>query len=69
MQIRILLSSLDSSRNFDARCHVRERLIAFVNHQYPECLPQLRAEMSTKTARPNPQEPDMTHEIERQPPV
>lgn len=69
MQIRILLSSLDSSRNFDARCHVRERLIGFINHQYPECLPQLRAEMATRTERPKPQVPDLSHEIERQPPV
>ncbi|WP_296246203.1 mechanosensitive ion channel family protein [Pseudomonas sp. UBA4194] len=67
MQLRILLSSLDSSRNWDARCHVRERLITFVNDKYPECLPQLRAEMSTRTV--HPPSSDAPVEVARQPPV
>ena len=69
MQLRILLSSLDSSRSWDARCHVRERLITYINHEYPECLPQLRAEIATKTARPDVHEPVKAQDIERQPPV
>jgi small-conductance mechanosensitive channel len=69
MQLRILLSSLDSSRNWDARCHMRERLITFINHEFPQCLPQLRAEIQTKTVRPDAHQPVKSDEIERQPPV
>jgi small-conductance mechanosensitive channel len=69
MQLRVLISSLDSSRNWDARCYVRERLITFINHEYPQCLPQLRAELQTKTVRPDAHQPIKTEEIERQPPV
>lgn len=69
MQLRILISSQDSSRNWDARCHVRERLITFINHEFPQCLPQLRAEIQTKTIRPDAHRPIKTEEIERQPPV
>jgi small-conductance mechanosensitive channel len=69
MQLRVLLSSLDSSRNWDARCHMRERLITFINHEFPQCLPQLRAELQTKTVRPDAHQPIKPEEIERQPPV
>ncbi|WP_052469356.1 mechanosensitive ion channel family protein [Pseudomonas massiliensis] len=69
MQLRILLSSLDSSRSWDARCHVRERLITFINHEYPQCLPQLRAELQTKTIRPDAHQARKADNIERQPPV
>lgn len=69
MQLRILLSSLDSSRNWDARCHMRERLITFINHEFPQCLPQLRAELQTKTVRPDAHQPVKTDDVERQPPV
>jgi small-conductance mechanosensitive channel len=67
MQLRILLSSLDSSRNWDARCYVRERLITFVNNRYPECLPQLRAEMSTRTLHTATEQ--VPTDVVRQPPV
>src|ERR1700740_3313060 len=30
MELRCLMSSADSSQNFDLRCHVRERLIAYI---------------------------------------
>lgn len=68
MQLRVLLSSADSSRSWDARCHVRERLISYINNNFPECLPQLRAEVSTKTEHPSSEPPGPT-EIPRQPPV
>jgi len=67
MQLRILLSSSDSSRSWDARCFLRERLITFINSQYPECLPQLRAEVSTKTD--HPESFSALPEVARQPPV
>ncbi|WP_407309617.1 mechanosensitive ion channel family protein [Pseudomonas sp. nanlin1] len=69
MQLRILLSSPDSSRSWDARCHVRERLITFINRNYPECLPQLRAEISSKTVHPAEHGRQPASEVARQPPV
>lgn len=45
MQLRVLLSSVDSGRNFDLRCRVREGLIAFIAREYPLYLPHLRAEL------------------------
>src|SRR3984893_16997625 len=45
IQLRALVSSADSSRNWDLRCHVREGLIAFIAREYPEYLPHLRAEV------------------------
>ncbi|MBD1551682.1 mechanosensitive ion channel family protein [Pseudomonas typographi] len=69
MQLRVLLSSADSSRNWDARCHMRERLITWINREFPECLPQLRAEMSTRVNRPDVHERVKPQDVERQPPV
>lgn len=43
MQLRALVSSVDSGRNFDLRCKVREGLIAFISTHYPQALPRLRA--------------------------
>jgi len=45
MQLRALVSSVDSSRNWDLRCRVRAGLIAFIQARYPECLPQSRVEI------------------------
>ncbi|WP_414058514.1 mechanosensitive ion channel family protein [Pseudomonas sp. HR96] len=68
MQLRILLSSVDSSRSWDARCHMRERLITFINQHYPQCLPQVRAEVSTKST-PTEVLSSENAEVVRQPPV
>ncbi|HET6432304.1 mechanosensitive ion channel family protein [Dyella sp.] len=46
MQVRVLVSSADSGRNWDLRCAVREGLLAFVHRHYPESLPRLRSEWS-----------------------
>lgn len=42
MQLRALVSSADSSRNWDLRCLVRERLLDFIRREHPECLPRVR---------------------------
>jgi small-conductance mechanosensitive channel len=57
MQLRVLLSSADSGRNFDLRCRVREGLIAYIAREYPLYLPHLRAELmqgETPPAEPAP---------------
>jgi small-conductance mechanosensitive channel len=45
MQLRVLVSSADASRNWDLRCLVREKLIDFIRREYPAFLPQVRADL------------------------
>lgn len=44
MEVRILVSASDAGKAFDLRCEVREKLIAFIQRDYPAALPKLRAE-------------------------
>ncbi|MBS7545849.1 mechanosensitive ion channel family protein [Ancylobacter oerskovii] len=46
MELRILVSAGTSGRTFDIRCEVREKLIAFLQANYPAALPRLRAEIA-----------------------
>ena len=46
-----------------------QRLISFVAKQYPQYLPQLRAEMSSRTVQPEREGHETPTEIARQPPV
>jgi small-conductance mechanosensitive channel len=48
--LRALVSASNSGRAWDLRCHVREKLIEFLQCQHPECLPRIRAELEP---RPN----------------
>jgi len=43
IEIRALMSAASSSESFDLRCFIREKLVAFVNENHPECLPKTRA--------------------------
>jgi hypothetical protein len=43
MQIRVLVSSADSSQAWDLRCKLREQLVDFIRANYPQSLPVLRA--------------------------
>jgi small-conductance mechanosensitive channel len=43
LEIRALASAADASLAWDLRCEIREQLIGFVQRQYPESLPRLRA--------------------------
>lgn len=45
MEVRILVSATTSGRTFDLRCEVREKLIDFIQREYPKALPQLRMDM------------------------
>ncbi|WP_051231407.1 mechanosensitive ion channel family protein [Stutzerimonas azotifigens] len=70
IQLRALVSSPDSSRNWDLRCHIRENLIGFIQRQYPQALPQLRADLSVGQKPPKSDTHVPEHvEPERQPPV
>ncbi|MDP3170368.1 MAG: mechanosensitive ion channel, partial [Polaromonas sp.] len=45
IQLRLLVTSASSGRNWDLRCHVREGLVDFMQRDYPQHLPLLRAEL------------------------
>ncbi|GAB3706628.1 mechanosensitive ion channel [Spirosoma flavus] len=44
--VRVLVSARDAPSAFDLRCHVREKLIAFLRDEYPESLPQTRIRLA-----------------------
>ncbi|MFC3607317.1 mechanosensitive ion channel family protein [Stutzerimonas tarimensis] len=69
MQLRALVSSRDSSSNWDLRCHIRENLIGFIQRQYPHALPQLRADMNVGQKHEIDLTQPLPNEPERQPPV
>jgi small-conductance mechanosensitive channel len=51
MQIRALVSARNSAEAFDLRCDVREKLITFIQKNYPECLPHARIIIREKDLR------------------
>jgi hypothetical protein len=53
MEIRILVSASKSGRTFDLRCEVREKLIGFLQREYPDALPLTRLEIEEKSALPD----------------
>jgi small-conductance mechanosensitive channel len=46
MQIRVLATASDSSKTWDLRCDIREKLIGNIQKHYPRSLPRLRTDMS-----------------------
>ena len=52
MQLRVLVTSANASLNWDLRCKVREALVDFMQRDYPQFLPLMRAELSPPTDRP-----------------
>jgi hypothetical protein len=49
VELRALMSAPSGPQAFDLRCHVREKLIAFLQQQYPHCLPRARADLTSFT--------------------
>src|ERR1035437_837742 len=45
-EVRILVSSSDSSKNWDLRTQIREKLIDFINDNYPETFAKIRIKSS-----------------------
>jgi small-conductance mechanosensitive channel len=56
LQLRALVSAPDAGRAWDLRCRVREALVAFMQREYPEFLPRVRAD--------NRMEPDSAAGVE-----
>jgi len=46
VEIRALMSTVDSPTGWDLRVHVREKLISFLQEKYPQSLPRMRVEMT-----------------------
>jgi small-conductance mechanosensitive channel len=46
VELRALVSAANSSNVWDLRCEVREKLIAFIQENFPGGLPKVRAEVS-----------------------
>lgn len=42
MELRALVSASDSSKLWDLRCLLREKLIGFIGNKYPQSLPKMR---------------------------
>ncbi len=47
LQLRALASAADASLAWNLRCDIREHLVAFVQREYPDSLPRLRASFGT----------------------
>lgn len=47
MQVRVLVSSADSGKNFDLRCLIREEMMALMQRDYPDFLPRDRIEVDS----------------------
>jgi small-conductance mechanosensitive channel len=45
MEVRVLVSASDAGSAWDLRCELREKLIDFVQREYPQCLPRVRTEV------------------------
>jgi len=45
MELRALMSASDASNVWSLRCEVREKLIDFIQKNYPDALPKVRAEI------------------------
>lgn len=46
LELRALMGARNSSDAWDLRCTVREQLVAFLQSEYPDSLPRLRAELA-----------------------
>jgi small-conductance mechanosensitive channel len=44
VELRALMSAADASKAWSLRCEVREKLIEFIQKNYPQALPKVRAE-------------------------
>jgi len=42
VELRVVISAADGSKQWDLRCEVREELIKYLQREHPECLPRTR---------------------------
>jgi small-conductance mechanosensitive channel len=65
MEIRCLLSASDSSKQFDLRCIVREKMVTFIQQNYPEAFPRTRFSAVPRMEEKGPVEPSFLDQRER----
>lgn len=46
LELRALVSAVDGGKAWDLRCEVREKLVGFLQREYPECLPRTRVNLT-----------------------
>ena len=49
VELRALMSASDSGKAWDLRCNVREAMLDFLQREYPESLPRVRAELDRRS--------------------
>jgi small-conductance mechanosensitive channel len=52
MELRCLMSSRNSSMNFDLRCNVREKMTAWIQQNYPDAFPRTRFAALSPSSNP-----------------
>lgn len=52
IQLRALVSARNSSAAWDLRCYVREKMISFLQQEYPHALPHQRIEVANEPRQP-----------------
>lgn len=57
MQLRCLVTSASAPAGWDLRCEVREKLVDFMQREYPQFLPRQRADLAMAQGGPGPDEP------------
>jgi hypothetical protein len=50
LKLRALASAADAALAWDLRCEIREKLLAFIQREYPDSLPRLRASLENQNA-------------------
>ncbi len=45
LELRVLVSARDAGTSWDLRCYVREKLVEFLQKNYPQALPKFRADL------------------------
>lgn len=50
IQLRLLATASDASRAWDLRCELREKMIAYLQREHPDCLPRHRLEITKEDA-------------------
>jgi len=58
VEMRAMVSATNSGNTVNLRRHVREKLVAFLQQNYPQCLPRTRLEMTGTHSSPEMAKPD-----------
>ncbi len=45
LEVRLMMSAPDAGSAFELRCHVREKIVAFLQENYPDSLPKTRGQI------------------------